>query len=110
MSRQKQQEVQQQLQQRAKTSIHAKHCKLPTALSVDIHNTRTVTSGPHSSIKTLMNPSVILSNNLAKMSMQAPNVQNKVLKHIYYKSAWYDLPPGSSMRRYKNYIKVTPNA
>lgn len=96
--------------QRAKTSIHSLKCKCPTALSVDIHNTRTVTAGPHSSIQNLLNPSVINTNDRIKMNMAPPNVHNKIYKHIYYKSVWYDLPAGSSMRRYKNYIKVTPNA
>lgn len=90
-------------------SIHSRNCKCPTALSVDIHNSKTIT-GPHSSIKTLLNPSVINTSEHDNASYKPPKVQHKVLKHIYYKSVWYDLPPGSSMRRFKNYVKVSPNA
>ena len=90
--------------------IHAHKCNLPTALSVDVHNTRTVTGGPHSAIKNLMNPSVMNMDDRIKSNCHPPNVHTRILKHIYYKSVWYDLPAGSSLRRYKNYIKVTPNA
>ena len=94
----------------AKSSVHSQKCKLPTALSIDVHNTRSVTAGPHSSIRNLMNPSVITAEDRIKSNYHPPSVQNRILKHIYYKSVWYDLPAGSSLRRYKNYVKVTPNA
>ncbi len=98
------------IERNVKSSVHSQKCKLPTALSIDVHNTRTVTAGPHSSIKNLMNPSVITAEDRIKSNYHPPSVQNRILKHIYYKSVWYDLPAGSSLRRYKNYLKVTPNA
>ncbi len=98
------------VERKIKSSVHSQKCKLPTALSIDVHNMRTITAGPHSSIKNLMNPSVITAEDRIKSNYHPPSVQSKILKHIYYKSVWYDLPAGSSIRRYKNYIKVQPNA
>jgi hypothetical protein len=55
-------------------------------------------NGPNSTLRSLLNEPLIRNN-----------IKSKVLKNIYYKTAWYDLPAGSSKRRFKNYIKLTPN-
>lgn len=81
-----------------KNTYHSRHCKCPTAVSIDIHNTKTV-HGPHSCINDLLNT-----------RNSAQNAQTKILKRIYYKSTWYDIPPGSIGYRFKNYVKVVPNA
>ena len=53
-------------------SIHSRHCKCPTAVSIDVHNSKTI-NGPHSCLESLIN------NN------KSQNVQTKILKRIYYK-------------------------
>lgn len=82
-----------------KKTYHSKHCKCPTAVSIDVHNSKTV-HGPNSSIASLLN---------TKNSSNLP-VQHRNLKRIYYKSSWYDIPQGSISYRFKNYIKLAPNA
>ncbi len=59
-------------QQKSYHSIHSRHCKCPTAVSIDVHNSKTI-NGPHSCLGSLMN------NN------KTQNVQTKILKRIYYK-------------------------
>ena len=81
-----------------KVSLHSLNCKCPTAISIDVHNTKTV-HGPHSCLNTLL-----------ETKNPPQNVQTKILKRIYYKSTWYDIPPGSIGFRFKNYIKLAPNA
>jgi len=76
--------------------VHSRTCRCPTALSVDVHNTKTI-SGPNSDLNTLIK----LNRN--------PDVKSKIAKHVYYKSAWYDAPPGTNKRRFKTYLKLTPN-
>jgi hypothetical protein len=34
----------------------------------------------------------------------------KISKHIYYNTAWHDFPPNSIKARYKNFVKLVPNA
>ena len=92
---------------------HSKRCRCPTAVSIDIHNTYTV-NGPNSSLKALLRCNSIKgsSSTDANQSQSIPAISSakkKVLKHIYYKSAWYDSPPGSSKARFKNFIKLEPN-
>ncbi len=77
--------------------VHSRTCRCPTALSVDVHNSKNI-SGPNSDLNTL----VKLNAN--------QDVKSKVVKHVYYKSAWYDAPPGTNKRRFKTYLKLTPNA
>ena len=89
--------------------IHSQHCKCPTAISIDTHNAMTI-NGPHSCVRHLLNANLLSSSDKIKINYKPPNVQTKILKHIYYKSVWYDLPPGSSMRRYKSYVKVSSKA
>lgn len=84
--------------QENKVTLHSLNCKCPTALSIDIHNSKTV-HGPHSCLNTLLetnNPPI--------------NVHSKILKRIYYKSTWYDIPPGTIGYRFKNFIKIAPNS
>ena len=52
----------------------------------------------------------LYNNNDEKNVITSTSVKGKILKKIYYKSAWYDVPPGSSKRRFKSYVKVAPNA
>ena len=114
---------------KARNEIHSRNCKTPTALSIDVHNVKTI-SGPHSCLRTMLelktikldeklNKSVLVTSKSAsglnksedgKVFISDNDVKGKVLKKIYYKSAWYDVPPGSSKRRFRSYVKVTPNA
>ena len=88
-----------QLPTKSEKSYHLKSCKCPTALSIDVHNAKSV-NGPNSSIRTILSVDPVIRS----------TPREKTYKHIYYKSAWYDLPIGSCTKRYKNFIKVAPNA
>ena len=89
-----------------RNDVHKRSCDCPTALSIDIHNSRSV-NGPNSDLRTLLNIEKIADNN---ESSSRSDVRNKIMKHIYYKSAWYDLPHGTNKRRFKSFIKLKPNA
>jgi hypothetical protein len=84
------------------SSNHLSNCKCPTALSIDVHNVRSV-HGPNSSLKKLMD------TNQTPEEMRNTS-RSKILRKVYYKTAWYDLPAGSSRTRFKNFVKLTPNA
>lgn len=97
-------------QSKADNSVHLRNCKCPTAVSIDVHNVKSV-NGPHSDIRTLL--SVKRGNSLRReddLAEMQKNVKSKVSKHVYYKSSWYDVPPGSSKNRFKKFIKLAPNA
>ena len=117
---------------KARNEIHSRNCRAPTALSIDIHNAKTI-NGPHSCLRTMLElknatlkldddkqtKSILVTsksvnnlynNNDEKNVITSTSVKGKILKKIYYKSAWYDVPPGSSKRRFKSYVKVAPNA
>ncbi len=80
---------------------HQQICYIPTAFSVDIHNSASI-HGPHSSVKD------ILSESLKDKTVHKPH--SAILKPIYYKSAWYDRPIGSSKKRFKHFLKLSPNS
>ena len=82
----------------AHKSVHKRLCYIPTATSIDVHNAMTV-SGPNSDVK-----------QLARTEPTPGHNRLRKLKNVYYKSAWYDVPPGSSKLRFKSYIKLAPNA
>ncbi len=72
---------------------HQRSCYCPTKSSIDIHNAYSI-HGPHSTIKDLV----------ARVDPKLA-----ILKPIYYKSTWYDLPAGSLKKRFKQYQKLCPN-
>ncbi len=72
---------------------HQRRCYCPTKSSIDIHNAYSI-HGPHSTIKGLV----------ARVDPKLA-----ILKPIYYKSTWYDLPAGSLKKRFKEYRKLCPN-
>lgn len=79
---------------------HERACYMPSAFSIDIHNSATV-HGPHSSIRT------ILAESTKDKTIYKPH--SAIVKQVYYKSAWYDLPYGSSKKRFKHFEKLKPN-
>jgi hypothetical protein len=124
----------------SRNEVHSRNCKAPTALSIDVHNIKTI-NGPHSCLRTMLelksttlkldkklNKNVLVTSSRSahglrynkkidgdgdeneKTFISEHDVKGKILKKIYYKSAWYDVPPGSSKRRFRSYVKVTPNA
>ncbi len=130
----------------SRNEVHSRNCKAPTALSIDVHNIKTI-NGPHSCLRTMLelksttlkldeklNKNVLVTSSRSAHGLRFNNnnnkndgdgeggdengktfisdsdVKGKILKKIYYKSAWYDVPPGSSKRRFRSYVKVTPNA
>lgn len=107
---------------KSRNEIHSRNCRCPTALSIDVHNVKTFNGqlGPNSNLRTLLdskNATFLYADGESKNITTSKNktlaqndVRTKILKRIYYKSAWYDLPPGSSKRRFKNYVKLAPNA
>lgn len=82
--------------------VHLKTCKCPTAISIDIHNVKSV-HGPNSSIKKL------LDVNQTPQDLRQKS-DSKIVRKVYYRTAWYDMPPGSSKTRLKQFVKVAPNA
>ena len=82
-------------------SYHKQKCYLPSAFSVDIHNSTSV-HGPNSAVRD------ILSVSLRDKTKYKPH--SAILKPIYYKSAWYDRPHGSSKMRFKKFQKLDPNS
>ena len=79
---------------------HQKTCYVPTPFSVDIHNSASV-HGPNSTVRD------ILAQSLRDRVYNKP--QFAVLKPIYYRSAWYDRPHGSSKKRFKKFVKLNPS-
>ncbi len=60
-----------------------------------------------------MNLSLSSHQNLDSLLIHAPNKREnhlKVIKNVYYQTAWLDHPPGSVKTRFKNFIKLAPNA
>src|SRR5271168_3568498 len=84
-----------------KNRVHLNKCQCPTAISLDLSNVRTI-NGPNSTLRKLLD-----INNGPK---SATTTRSNILKHIYYKSAWYDIPPGSSRSRFRNFVKLAPNS
>ncbi len=87
-------------QSKSANSTHHKACYVPTAFSIDIHNSSSV-HGPNSAIRD------ILAESLRDRIKNKP--QFSVLKPIYYRSAWYDRPHGSSKKRFKKFQKLNPS-
>ena len=105
---------------KSRNEIHSRNCHAPTALSIDVHNIKTI-NGPHSCLRTLLDlksttlsfeaPNkkniLVTSKSISNLGAEEnlisnSNVKGKILRKIYYRSAWYDVPPGSSKRRFKS--------
>lgn len=61
------------------------------------------------------NMKLSLNANPSLSSLLTPNPSSmdnrlKTVKNIYYRTAWHDNPAGSIRARYKNFIKLAPNA
>ena len=87
-------------QSKSAITPHHKACYVPSAFSIDIHNSASV-HGPNSAIRD------ILAESLRDRVKNKP--QFAVLKPIYYRSAWYDRPHGSSKKRFKKFRKLNPS-
>jgi hypothetical protein len=60
-----------------------------------------------------MNLSLSGHQNLDSLLVNVPNRRDnqlKAVKNVYYQTAWINHPPGSVKTRFRNFVKLTPNA